>query len=290
MDEIRGLLWSGSINVQITAKPSLLIAGVGQNEGSINLRVPRNTYLPISLPLIKNLLKDFLRVDLDDKSRFVWFEFENVPLYWNYPVGVLFDSMVGLNPSERQHKDTPLSLYIWKIELSCGTQVPTGVIPLVGGLEQIRSYWMHQWKQACFILNGSAKQMMSLSMQDSQKFWESITKRDRESFELISARIVPSRPRYIPLIIHQSLPEMKIMQPVAVPSKKSEDKQKIIDVLHSHFSGYLENSGGPLIKVVCCGIEIPLNANLYETYLRFINLDGFLHISICLLTANELEG
>lgn len=287
MDEIKSLVWRGALNVQVTIKPSLLVADVISKECVLNLRIPRNNYLPTYLPMILSNLRKYLRIDIEESNQIFWFEFENVPLFWNYPMGVLYDSMTCLNPSERIRADNDNSLAIWKLELVHGSEAPTGVIPLLGGSEQIQNYWMHQWKQACFVLNGSSRQMMSLSMQDSQKFWKSVVDADQKSFELISSRVIPFKPRFIPLIIHQSLPEMKIVQPVVSEFKKDGSKRQLIDILKTQFSGLFQTDTKTLMKMVTNGIEVPLDANLYELYLRFMAFDGFLHLSICLSSDTE---
>lgn len=282
MDEIRSLVWRGTLNVQLTIKPSLLVADVISKQCALNVRIPRNNYLPTYLPFILSNFRKHLQIDIDESNQVFWFEFESVPLFWNYPVGVLYDSMTCLNPSERIRNDDENSLSIWKLELVHGSEAPSGVIPLVGGTEQIQNYWMHQWKQACFVLNGSSRQMMSLSMHDSKRFWKSVVDREQKSFEAISSRVVPFKPRFIPLVIHQSLPEMKIVQPVVSEFKKDGSKMQLVDILKTQFPELFQTGTKILMKMVSNGIEIPLSANLYELYLRFMTFDGFLHLSICL--------
>lgn len=288
MDQIRGLVWEGALNVQIAIRPSLLVVDVDPKEATLNLRIPRNIYFTIYLPTILSSLRNYLRIELSDNDQHFWLEFENVPLFWNYPVGVLYDSMTGLNPSEREKRTNEDSLVVWKLELVHGTKVPPGLIPLVGGSEQIRSYWMHQWKQACFLLNGSSKQVMSLSMRDSKRFWDSITTRDYKTFDVIVAKVLPLKPRLIPVLVHQILPEMKLFQPVVTELKADGSKTKIIDLIESLYSGLFRQDTEHLLKLVTNGVEIPPKADLYELYLRFMSLDGFLHLSMCLLSDSEL--
>lgn len=288
MDQIRGLIWDGAINVQVNAKHSLLLNEVSYKESVFNLRIPRDTYLVLYLPAILDYLRNSLRTNTDnnDDGGTYWFEFENVSLYWNYPMGVLYDSMLALNPPGRISKDTGNSINVWKIELAYGSIPPNGLIPLIGGTEQIKSYWMHQWKQSCHILNGSAKQVMSLSMQDSQKFWESILTRDRTTFESVSSKIVPKRPKYIPIIFHQTLPEIKRVQPSATEYKKDGSPQILEDLARSQFPEFFQDNQ-VLIKAVSNGIEVPLESNVLELYRRLMSFDGFLHISICLVSNDE---
>lgn len=287
INDIRQLVWQGALNVQITVKPTLLAVDESPKDCAVNLRIPRDIYLTCYLPAIIARVRDSLRVDLDDEEQHIWLEFENVPLYWNYPAGVLYDSMIGLNPSEREDKDAENSLEVWRLELAQGPKLPPGVIPLTGGLQQIRSYLMHQWKQACFILNGSSKQVMSLSMQESSRFWESVVTRDQENFIYVANKVIPFKPRFIPVIIHQTLPEVKLFQPVMVHSKDDGTRTKLIDLIQAQFPNLFQKDHVSLSKVVSNGIELPLTEDLYDLYNRLFSLDGFLHLSICLITDSE---
>lgn len=286
-NEIRQLVWDGALNLQITAKSSLLAVDGGPKDCAVNLRVPREIYLACYLPIIVAKLRDYLRVDLDDVEQYLWLEYENVPIHWNYPVGVLFDSMTGLNPSERRTRDNGRALEIWRLELVQGRKVPVGVIPCNGGLKQIRSYWMHQWKQASFILNGSSKQVMSLSMQDSGRFWESVISRDQETFSSIASKIIPFKPRFIPVVLHQTFPEIKIFQPVMVDSTNDLKRLKLIDLIETQFPNLFHSEQESLSKVVSNGIELPLTETLHDLYMRLSSFDGFLHLSVCMKTNSE---
>lgn len=286
-NDIRRLVWQSALNVQVTVKSSLRAVDGNNGDCSVNLRIPRDVYLPSCLPTIAASLRDALRMDLDDTEQFQWLEFEDVPLYWNYPVGVLYDSMTGLNPSEREDRDTENSIEVWKLVLAQGPKVPSGVIPFTGELRQVRSYWMHQWKQVSFILNGSSKQVMSLSMQESTRFWESVLTRDLEIFTNVASKVIPLKPRHIPVIIHQTLPETKLFQPVTAYLKDDGSRTKLIDVIQAQFPNLFKYEGKSLSKVVSNGIELPLNEDLFELYSRFFSLDGFLHLSICLLSDSE---
>ncbi|AQZ10661.1 ATG5 (YPL149W) [Zygosaccharomyces parabailii] len=286
MDQIRSLVWNGALNLQVSVKESLLLKDVSHEESVLNIRVPRDTYFAIYLPTIFEHLRPYLLTDPQNDNSTFWFQFENVPLFWNYPVGVLYDSMLALNPSIRACKDTENSINMWKIELNCGPKPPAGIIPLIDGIDQIRSYWMHQWKQSCYILNGSAKQLMSLPMQDSQQFWESVLTRDRGIYESMVAKIVPKRPKSIPIVLHQTLPAMKRIQPLATEREDDGTSRSLQDLLKVQYPGLFPD-GQVLMKAVSNGIEIPLDSNLFELYQQLRSFDGFLHVCICLVFTEE---
>ncbi|KAH9199333.1 autophagy protein Apg5-domain-containing protein [Zygosaccharomyces rouxii] len=287
MDQIRELVWSGAINVQINVKQSLLLNEVSHKESLVNVRIPRDTYLVLYLPAIVSHLRNSLKIDPNgNDGGTYWFEFEDVPLFWNYPLGVLYDSMLALNPPGRVSRDTENSINVWKIELAYGSNPPAGVIPLINGIDQIKSYWMHQWKQSCYILNGSAKQVMSLSMQDSQQFWGSILNRDRTNFGRISSKIIPKRPKFIPIILHQTLPDIKRIQLSATECKDDGSLQTVADLAKIQFPEFFQDNQ-VLMKAVSNGIEVPLHSNVFELYQRLMSFDGFLHVCICLVSNDE---
>ncbi|QLQ81443.1 hypothetical protein HG537_0F02040 [Torulaspora globosa] len=284
MDEIRRLVWEGTLNVQITVKPSLLIGSVDIRHYVLNLRLPRESYIGIYLRTIIDRLRNHLRVDPDSQDQFVWLECQGVPVYWNYPVGMLYDSMTGLNPSNRSCSDEVLN--VWRLELAQGSQLPAGVIPFGSDLQLVRTYWMQQWKQACYVLNGSAKQMMSLSMQDTQKFWDALIVRDQDAFKQVASKIIPIKPRSIPICIHQSLPKMQMFQPIVTGYNSDGSRMKLEDLMKEQFSSlFMEDTS--LAKIVSNGIEIPLTLDLLDVYGRFMSFDGYLHLSLCLLSESE---
>lgn len=287
MEQVRGLVWSGAINAQVKAKQSLLLNEVSYKESLVNVRIPRDTYLALYLPAIVNHLRNSLKIDdYSNDGGTYWFEFEGVPLFWNYPFGVLYDSMLALNPSSRANRDTENSVNIWKIELAYGPNPPAGVIPLINGIDQIKSYWMHQWKQSCYILNGTAKQVMSLSMQDSQQFWFSILNRGGADFDHISSKILPKRPKSVPIILHRTLPDIKRIQLSATKYKDDGSLRTLGDLVKVQFPEFFQDSQ-ILMKAVSNGIEVPLDSNVYDLYQRLMSFDGFLHICVCLMSNDE---
>ncbi|QLL30952.1 hypothetical protein HG536_0A07670 [Torulaspora globosa] len=287
MDEIRRLVWEGALNVQVTVKSSLLIGDADLRHYTLNLRLPRETYIAIYLRTIIDRLRNYLRTDPDNEDQFVWLECQGVPVYWNYPIGILYDFMTGLNPSDRQRSHCSGELLnVWKLELAQGSQLPPGVIPFGSELQLVRTYWMQQWKQACYVLNGSSKQMMSLSMQDTQKFWDALIARDQNAFRQVASKIIPAKPRSIPICIHQSLPKMQMFQPIVAGHKSDGSRMKLKDLMKEQFSSLFVDDNS-LSKVVSNGIELPLTLDLLDVYARFMSLDGYLHLSLCLLSESE---
>lgn len=288
MEDIRKLVWGASLNVQININSRLLITDIDPADITLNLRIPRNTYIVNYLKVILDELQGYMNVNIDtNEGGMFWFEYEGVQLYWNYPLGTLYDTLTGLHPSKRagQLLNNSRTINVWKLQLNYNKNFPMGMIPIIDGMVQVEKYWMHQWKQVCFILNGSSKKIMSLSMKDSREFWKSIYLRNQERFESLSSKIIPVTPRHIPIIIHTTFPDITTIHPVADFKNDITNKEVTLhELMISEIPQLFANQGGQVAQVVCNGIEVPLEMTLLALYQRLMSFDGFLHISVCLIS------
>ncbi|CCH59994.1 hypothetical protein TBLA_0C01810 [Henningerozyma blattae CBS 6284] len=299
MNVIQNLLWQGSVNVQIIIDSELLLPGVPWQETIVNLRLPRNSYLILCIPLILKQTGKFLKLQFDSNTYIPWFEFENVPVYWNYPIGILFDTLTGLDPAQRDAKyfKSEDMIYYWKLQLgfcSITDCNQNGIIPFQSheSNQAIKKYWIHQWKQACFILNGNSKKIMSFSNNDIELFWQSILERDPVKFMDLSNKIIPKRPHRLPIVIYQILPTICISNPVVIIDNTNRNFQTVFDLMKREFPNYflnVNNDSGTynIAKVISNGIEIPLEMKLLEFYLNFKSMDGFLYISLSFFTQSN---
>jgi len=61
------------------------------------MMLPRVNYLTYCLEKVKSYFDDFVSADFTDESfSELWFEFNGKPLRWDLPIGVQFDTIVGL--------------------------------------------------------------------------------------------------------------------------------------------------------------------------------------------------
>ncbi|SMN22130.1 similar to Saccharomyces cerevisiae YPL149W ATG5 Conserved protein involved in autophagy and the Cvt pathway [Maudiozyma saulgeensis] len=277
MNEIRRLVWNGTLNVQIEIDKSLIISTRGDKPLYVNIKIPRETYISLFTESILHRVKDYLRKDISEIVTNIWFEADGNLLLWNIPIGTSHDiitkSRVG---SMNDISDSNTFIQVWKIKLVCGADLPATHIPIVNGNSQIQKYWMHQWKQSCFILNGSSKGVMSLHMNDSQSFWNSILHRTQDSFEEISKKIIPKFPRKIPIVLHTKGQTDSQYHPMIV-NVDNEGEKKTLSQLVEQFS---EANNLEIINVVSQGIPLPLDLDLHFLFLVFSSFDGFLHLII----------
>jgi autophagy-related protein 5 len=68
---------------------------------------PRENYFFYILAEVKSLFDAYGPSDKIDAYDEMWFEFNNTPLKWNVPIGVQFDTLIGL---ANKQKDLPWCL------------------------------------------------------------------------------------------------------------------------------------------------------------------------------------
>lgn len=313
MNSVRDLIWEGEINVQIYLHDSILIGkqhklyqNSEDNESDkpyLNLRLPREAYLPIYLTQILNHLRLYLIYDdIEQMASQCWFTFENNILPWFLPIGVMFDMTMASTILSRNSKSYsqfmgnminvwPITLHFMDSKQPTG-KLPKGVIPLIEGEGQIESYWMHKWKQACFIMTGSSKLMMSLSRNDVVTFWNSVKSRNGIHFNEISKKIIPSTIlgfRMVPVQFHKvnyrSNEFTNPIQPVieVTSSDNSFDKLHDItlrDVITKEFSDLFDENGNFIAVLIAQGIILHLDESIHTLYTSLLSMDGFLHVII----------
>lgn len=313
MNSVQDLLWEGEINVQIYLHDSILISkqhGSSQNSDYhvsdkpyLNLRLPREAYLPMYLMQILNQLQLYLvSDDIERMSSRCWFCFKNKILPWFLPIGVMFDmtmaSMIISRNSKNYTRFIDDIINVWPITLhymnsnTTYKKIPSGVIPLIDGERQVESYWMHRWKQACFIMTGSSKLMMSLSRNDAVAFWNSIKSRNSIQFQKISKNIIPSTIlgfRMVPVKFHKvnyiNNEFMDPIQPVITFNGSSDSFDKLEDItlrdsITKEFPDLFDENGNFNAVLLAQGIILQLDESIYTLYTSLLSIDGFLHIII----------
>lgn len=266
MGDSKELVWNGSINVQIKLDSRLLVDGVPEGRRLVNIRVPRESYIAIYTPLVLERLRNVLRSDIEELLPKVWYSYKDISLPWSIPFGTLFDIYNGAHKGISGSRDNYIN--VWKLNLVTDEKFPINVIPIIEGQDQLRKFMMQRWKQCCFILNGSSKRVMSLSLQDSLEVWEGVTERDYAKYSGVIKRIMPRTPRRIPVAIHAANggPIVQTTEPTLTDTSFS---QAVEGIVKADF-------------VVCQGIVMYLrdfsDTSLYDVYDKLHSIDGYLHL------------
>ncbi|KAL6716481.1 Autophagy protein 5 [Lecanora helva] len=114
-----------------------------------------------------------------------WFSFEDVPLKWQYPLGLLYDLFSGASPFQasgpKEHSASPTEDaedgLPWRLTLHF-TEWPEQALvrPDAEGKMHHDAY-INSVKEADFLRNGTAKGIMSLSKEDSTQLWNAVQTR-----------------------------------------------------------------------------------------------------------------
>jgi autophagy-related protein 5 len=79
-----------------------------------------------------------------------WFEFEGVPVKWNWPIGLSFDLLTNHDPSKGP--DAYAELVPWTLILHKKDYPKDRILSLDYGIETVRSYWLNQIKEVSTLM------------------------------------------------------------------------------------------------------------------------------------------
>ena len=114
-----------------------------------------------------------------------WFSFENVPLKWHYPVGLLHDlfsgSIPGQSPTSSEKDFKPSGAQEgtlpWRLTIHFTDWPDDQLVRLDQDGKVLHDSFINSVKEADFLRNGTAKGIMSLSKDDSTQLWKAVEER-----------------------------------------------------------------------------------------------------------------
>lgn len=144
-------------------------------------------------------------IDPSTPSHHGWFTFDEIPLKWQHPLGLLYDlfanapphqagdvtsSVVGSaidEPSHPSGSDSNSPLWTLIIHFS---QPPHSLIPLSADGRVLHDAFINSVKEADHLRNGTAKAIMSLSQADSATLWRSVETQDLTEFQRVNDKLL----------------------------------------------------------------------------------------------------
>ncbi|TGZ85150.1 APG5-domain-containing protein [Ascodesmis nigricans] len=286
---VRRAVWDGSIPCRIDLDPSECRSLEGIDPYFIT--IPRISYLPIIIPKVYRFFEPHLKDTARAQQNSAWFEFENVPLKWHWPVGVLFDQTTGRDPSHLRHsriadEDDDVKLP-WSLSLRF-QNFPTKHLMRLDLPNACHDAWKNTVKEADHVRNGNPNTFMSLSRGDSASLWEAICTHDFEIFWGINEKLLnpPSGPiKFIPCRIY--IPSStRVIQAPCPPYITSSDRdpQTLGLFLHNQLPQLFPSRRSPMIaRPVVHGAIVPWTAPVLELAQAAVHADGFLHITIAMV-------
>lgn len=119
-----------------------------------------------------------------------WFSFEDVPLKWQYPLGLLHDLFSGAPPSQAPYLDIQDRSPVyeseeglpWRLTLHFTDWPEQALVRPDAEGKVLHDAFINSVKEADFLRNGTAKGIMSLSKDDSTQLWNAVQERTTPAF------------------------------------------------------------------------------------------------------------
>ncbi|KAL9605097.1 MAG: hypothetical protein Q9219_000031 [cf. Caloplaca sp. 3 TL-2023] len=299
---LQDAIWNGSIPLDIRLAPSE--CRVYDQADSYLVQYPRLSYLPFLLPRLHAFFTSFL-IDPTASSYEGWFSYEDVPLKWHYPLGLLYDLFAGAPPAQTNtsghHDHSPSeqrpSILPWRLTLHF-TEWPVEqlVQPDPDG-KVLHDAFINSVKEADFLRNGTAKGIMSLSKNDSTQLWTAVQEHKRSAFDPISQKLLYAQGaqlRHIPLKVYlPSSPSaseplsghLRVIQSLITPYVRgTKEHQTLGTAMHTLLPTLFPSRKTPIIaKPVLHGAVVPLGSPIEGLLREAAYLDGWLHVGLVMM-------
>ncbi|KAI9671528.1 MAG: autophagy protein 5 [Caeruleum heppii] len=316
-------IWAGSLPLQIRLAPA--DSRTYDQTDPYLIHLPRLTYLPFLLPRLHAFFLPNLIDPPSTPPHEGWFSSEGVPLKWHYPVGLLYDLFSGAeavgmdggkhNIGEEDEEDEEededkeegkKGTLPWRLDVHFSGWPDEQLVRLDGEGRVVEDAWINAVKEADFLRNGTAKNIMFLSKQDSTTLWEAVRDHDLPRFETVNQKLLNPRGvplRHIPLKIYlpastgtspaptedadnngKTTPSLRVLQVLIPPwiSPQTNQPQTLGTALHTHLPALFPSRRIPTLAYpVLHGAVVPLGTVL-EELLRSggAYLDGWVHLGL----------
>lgn len=239
---VRGLVWGGTVNITFEHPSGVYLS-----------RCSRMGYLAFEFAGIIRFLRHH-EVPCDR----LWLEYDGVPLKWHVPVGALYDHLYLPGGGDRDE---------WRVQIHTD-EYPEGVIQYKE--EIVQQVVLNQLKQLCFVVNGTAKNIMALSEELSRQWWAAIVHRNYPTYTSISRRVFTKCLRVPIKLVVPGL--SNAIQAPAAP-RPGEKETTLGDVLEKYVPGL---EGDPILHGITVSRAIPV----LTAWQVFRHLDGMLYLSV----------
>jgi autophagy-related protein 5 len=279
---IRKQIWDGTIPIRI-----ILASNETRSNEPVEylLKAHRCSYLALYIPKVLRYFAKFLNDPSDAESWNWWFEFEQVPARWNWPVGLSFDMMTGLDPLSPDSAGA--TCLPWTLTLH-RKDFPVEYILRLEDEATVMDYWLNQTKESCCLRDGNSRAVMNLSKSDTIELWDSVRNHSYDAYwsSVDKMQTANSEMKNVPLKVY--LPGgNRVVHVVVTPNRGSEESQQPTTLgmaLSDQFPELFPSKrtcilARPVLHGVVPSLTVPLRELLQEAMF----LDGFLHVGIVMM-------
>lgn len=169
---------------------------------SFQVQFPRLSYLGL---LVGKLHAFFSRslIYPDVSPKDAWLSYEDVPLKWHYPLGLLYDLYSGAEPAyppdtdadtaptqqlestEEEHGRLP-----WRLTIHFSEYPSEQLVQLDDDGKHLHDLFIQSVKEADYLRTGTGKTVMFLSKEDSTQLWEGVKRHDFGLYNPINQKLL----------------------------------------------------------------------------------------------------
>lgn len=256
-------------------------------------------------------------IDPDVPASQGWFSFDDVPLKWHYPIGLLFDILAGISPAKRavdlsrhqpvlsREESTDATVQSpWELTVHFSDWPSDRLIPLDPSGKTNQDVFFQNVKEADYLRNGKAKAILSLSKEDSSSLWQSVQDQDLAKYLPIYRKFLNPQDgeilRNIPMKLY--IPRTPVSSANQSSSQHQSETRGALRVVQGLIPPTTSSSRGPQTlgtalhdllpklfpsrtsfihaQAVLHGAVVPLTTKLEELVEGAAFCDGFLHIAV----------
>ncbi|KAI4923062.1 autophagy protein 5 [Alternaria infectoria] len=306
---LRQSTWNGSIPLEIRLHKG--DCRTYDESDPYLIQFPRISYLGL---LIHKLHAFFARslIYPDVTPKDAWLSYEDVPLKWHYPLGLLYDLYSGAEPAypsdtdtdaEQAHKiestEEERQHLPWRLTVHFSDFPSEQLVQLDNDDKHMHDLFIHSVKEADYLRTGTGKTVMFLSKEDSTQLWSGVKNHDFAVYNPINQKLLnpqgvnlrhlPVR-LYLPHASSEGVQEetapgsLRVVQRLVTPNLSSRQPQTIGTALNAILPTLFPSRRSPLLaQAVLHGAVLPLSASVEELVRATAYLDGWLHIAVVMM-------
>ncbi|EME39498.1 hypothetical protein DOTSEDRAFT_180063 [Dothistroma septosporum NZE10] len=307
---LQSKIWSGSLALEIRLAAS--DCRTYDESEPYYVQYPRLSYLAFLLPRLHSFFASSL-IDPGVSAHDAWLSFEDVPMKWHYPLGLLYDLFSGAEPSDLEatgaehasqfvaDASVTTSTIPWKLTIHYTDFPDEQLIQLDTGGRAMQDMFINSVKEADFVRNGTARTIMLMSKDDSDNLWSSVQEHNLQLFNTVNNKLLDPpgmQLRHIPVKIYlptsaskeatDIIPEegaapghLRVVQSLVTLQLPSKQPQTLGTALNGVLPTIFPSRRSPIYaRPVLHGAAVPLSARLDEVSKTVAYPDGFLHIAV----------
>ncbi|EAA05542.4 autophagy protein 5 isoform X2 [Anopheles stephensi] len=227
------------------------------------LLIPRLSYFPLVTDKVRKHFLRFVSNELQDGE--MWMDSNGTPLKWHFPIGVLYDLLVGTDGTLPWHVTVHFSKFPDDILIRCPNK------------EIVEAHFMSSLKEAD-VLKHRGQVVSAMQKKDHNQLWLGLVNDKFDQFWAVNRRLMEPIPdqdgfKHIPVRCYAE--DGTYQQKLVAPSTASGQKRLLQDLL--------DDFSTPVRKAVEArthGVTVPESTPLQWLSEHLSYPDNFLHLCL----------